>query len=255
MTNEVQRNETTHFGRQQVPINEKAGKVAEVFHSVAERYDMMNDLMSLGSHRLMKQFAIEMTALKAGDKVMDLAGGTGDLSLKLAKVVGAKGEVVLCDINYSMLNIGRDRMLDHGYVQGVSFLQADAENLPCPENYFDAVTIAFGLRNVTRKERALESILRILKPGGRLVVLEFSHPKNPLLKSAYKTFSNLWPGIGKLMTGDRDSYQYLVDSIQAHPAQDVLKNMFVNAGFDSCRYHNLINGIAAIHIGKKPDNT
>ena len=243
--------ETTHFGLKQVPIGEKAAKVAEVFHSVAGNYDVMNDLMSLGTHRIMKQFAVEMTAVGPGDRVMDLAGGTGDLTAKLSRIVGAKGEVVLCDINYSMLSTGRDLLLDKGIMGNVSFLQADAENLPCPDNHFDAITIAFGLRNVTRKDAALRSMLRILKPGGRLVVLEFSHPENPVLKTAYNAFSNLWPGIGKLVTGDKDSYQYLVDSIKVHPPQTELKNMFVEAGYIDSKYHNLLNGIVAIHTGKK----
>lgn len=245
------KDETTHFGLKQVPISEKAAKVAEVFHSVAGNYDVMNDLMSLGTHRIMKQIAVEMTAVSPGDKVMDLAGGTGDLTAKLSRIVGDSGEVVLCDINYSMLTIGRDLLLDKGIMGNVSFLQADAENLPCPDNYFDAITIAFGLRNVTRKETALKSMLRILKPGGRLVVLEFSHPENPLLKTAYNAFSNLWPGVGKLITGDKESYQYLVDSIKVHPKQAELEEMFSNAGFVDCKYHNLLNGIVAIHTGQK----
>ena len=243
--------ETTHFGLKQVPIAEKAGKVAEVFHSVAGNYDVMNDLMSLGTHRIMKQIAVEMTAVGPGDRVMDLAGGTGDLTAKLSRIVGDEGEVILTDINYSMLSVGRDLLLDKGVMGNVSFLQADAENLPCPDNYFDAITIAFGLRNVSRKEAALESMLRILKPGGRLVVLEFSHPENPLLRTAYNAFSNLWPGIGKMVTGDKDSYQYLVDSIKVHPEQGKLKEMFVDAGYVNCKYHNLLNGIVAIHTGKK----
>jgi len=243
--------ETTHFGLKQVPIAEKAGKVAEVFHSVAGSYDVMNDLMSLGTHRIMKQIAVEMTEVGPDDRVMDLAGGTGDLTAKLSQIVGSRGEVVLCDINYSMLSVGRDLLLDKGILGNVLFLQADAEKLPCPDNYFDAITIAFGLRNVTRKEAALKSMLRILKPGGRLVVLEFSHPENPLLKAAYNAFSNLWPGIGKLVTGDKESYQYLVDSIKVHPGQAELKDMFLDAGYVNCKYHNLLNGIVAIHTGKK----
>jgi len=245
--------ETTHFGRKQVPIAEKAARVAGVFHSVANRYDVMNDVMSLGSHRLMKQFAIQLTAARPGDKVMDLAGGTGDLTEKLSKIVGSTGQVTLCDINYSMLSRGRDRLLDNGISGNVDYLQANAECLPFSTDYFDVVTMAFGLRNVTRKETALMEILRVLKPGGRLVVLEFSKAINPGIDAAYKTFSRLWPRIGQALTGDYDSYQYLIESIEMHPDQETLKTLFNNAGFVDCHYHNLLNGIAAIHIGNKAD--
>ena len=245
--------ETTHFGRKQVPIAEKAARVAGVFHSVANRYDVMNDVMSLGSHRLMKQFAIQLTAARPGDKVMDLAGGTGDLTEKLSKIVGSTGQVTLCDITYSMLSRGRDRLLDNGISGNVDYLQANAECLPFSTDYFDVVTMAFGLRNVTRKETALLEILRVLKPGGRLVVLEFSKAINPGIDAAYKTFSRLWPRIGQALTGDYDSYQYLIESIEMHPDQETLKTLFNNAGFVDCHYHNLLNGIAAIHIGNKAD--
>ena len=245
--------ETTHFSRKQVPIAEKAARVAGVFHSVANRYDVMNDVMSLGSHRLMKQFAIQLTAARPGDKVMDLAGGTGDLTEKLSKIVGSTGQVTLCDINYSMLSRGRDRLLDNGISGNVDYLQANAECLPFSTDYFDVVTMAFGLRNVTRKETALLEILRVLKPGGRLVVLEFSKAINPGIDAAYKTFSRLWPRIGQALTGDYDSYQYLIESIEMHPDQETLKTLFNNAGFVDCHYHNLLNGIAAIHIGNKAD--
>lgn len=245
--------ETTHFGRKQVPVGEKAARVAGVFHSVANRYDVMNDVMSLGSHRLMKQFAIQLTAARAGDKIMDLAGGTGDLTEKLSKIVGPAGQITLCDINYSMLSNGRDRLLDHGISGNVDYLQANAECLPCPTHHFDVITMAFGLRNVTRKDVALKEILRVLKPGGRLVVLEFSKATNPGISTIYKSFSKLWPRIGQAITGDHDSYQYLVESIEMHPDQETLKAMFSDAGFIDCSYHNLLNGIAAIHIGNKAD--
>jgi len=209
--------------------------------------------MSLGSHRLMKQFAIQLTAARPGDKVMDLAGGTGDLTEKLSKIVGSTGQVTLCDINYSMLSRGRDRLLDNGISGNVDYLQANAECLPFSTDYFDVVTMAFGLRNVTRKETALLEILRVLKPGGRLVVLEFSKAINPGIDAAYKTFSRLWPRIGQALTGDYDSYQYLIESIEMHPDQETLKTLFNNAGFVDCHYHNLLNGIAAIHIGNKAD--
>ncbi|MCB1646113.1 MAG: bifunctional demethylmenaquinone methyltransferase/2-methoxy-6-polyprenyl-1,4-benzoquinol methylase UbiE [Pseudomonadales bacterium] len=244
--------ETTHFGRRQVPVAEKASHVAQVFHSVANKYDMMNDLMSLGSHRLMKRFAVELTAVRPGHQVMDLAGGTGDLTELLSRKVGLTGEVILTDINYSMLSAGRTRLLDRGYAGNIRYLQADAEHLPLPDNTLNCVTMAFGLRNVTRKEQALKDILRVLKPGGKLVVLEFSHPVNPVFNTAYKAFSSLWPAVGKAITGDRDSYQYLVESIEMHPDQETLRELFSDAGFQSAQYHNLINGVAAIHTGVKP---
>ena len=243
--------EITHFGFKSVPIKEKAGKVAEVFHSVAGKYDLMNDVMSLGSHRLMKQFAVELTVARKGHVILDLAGGTGDLTKRLVPLVGEKGHVILCDINQSMLAQGRDRLLDDGITNNVTYLQADAEQLPMPDDTVNSITMAFGLRNVTRKEIALASMLRILKPGGRLVVLEFSQPENNLLKNAYDKFSGLWPKIGKTLTGDESSYRYLVESIKMHPDQETLKKMMQEAGFVKCEYHNILNGIAAIHVGRK----
>lgn len=243
--------EITHFGFKSVPIKEKAGKVAEVFHSVAGKYDLMNDVMSLGSHRLMKQFAVELTVARKGHVILDLAGGTGDLTKRLVPLVGEEGHVILCDINQSMLAQGRDRLLDDGITNNVTYLQADAEQLPMPDDTVNSITMAFGLRNVTRKEIALASMLRILKPGGRLVVLEFSQPENNLLKNAYDRFSGLWPKIGKTLTGDESSYRYLVESIKMHPDQETLKKMMQEAGFVKCEYHNILNGIAAIHVGRK----
>lgn len=241
----------THFGFKKVPIAEKARRVASVFHSVADRYDVMNDLMSLGSHRLMKRFAVELTCARPGDNVMDLAGGTGDLAKRLTPLVGPSGQVVLCDINESMLTIGRQRLHDKGIVSNVSFVQGDAEDLPFPDNHFNAVTMAFGLRNVTNKGKALKSILRVLKSSGRIVILEFSRPVNSGIKQAYNAFSNLWPKVGKLITGDRDSYQYLVESIKMHPAQEELASIMTDAGFSSVKFHNLLNGVLAIHQGTK----
>ena len=243
--------EITHFGFKSVPIKEKAGKVAEVFHSVAGKYDLMNDVMSLGSHRLMKQFAVELTVARKGHVILDLAGGTGDLTKRLVPLVGEEGHVILCDINQSMLAQGRDRLLDDGITNNVTYLQADAEQLPMPDDTVNSITMAFGLRNVTRKEIALASMLRILKPGGRLVVLEFSQPENNLLKNAYDKFSGLWPKIGKTLTGDESSYRYLVESIKMHPDQETLKKTMQEAGFVKCEYHNILNGIAAIHVGRK----
>ena len=244
---------TTHFGFQDVPESQKADKVAEVFHSVAAKYDLMNDVLSGGLHRLWKRFTIELSGVRPGNRVLDIAGGTGDLARQFARLVGPTGEVVLADINESMLKVGRDRLLDKGVAGNVQFVQADAEKLPFPDNHFDVVTIAFGLRNVTRKENALRSMLRVLKPGGRLLVLEFSKPGNPLLAKAYDTYSfSFMPLAGKLITNDADSYRYLAESIRMHPDQETLKAMMVEAGFERVTYHNMTGGIVALHRGIKP---
>ena len=244
---------TTHFGFQDVPESQKADKVAEVFHSVAAKYDLMNDVLSGGMHRLWKRFTIELSGVRPGNRVLDIAGGTGDLTRKFSSLVGPSGEVVLADINDSMLKVGRDRLLDKGVAGNVQFVQADAEALPFPDNHFDVVTIAFGLRNVTRKENALRSMLRVLKPGGRLLVLEFSKPGNPLLAKAYDTYSfSFMPLAGKLITNDADSYRYLAESIRMHPDQETLKAMMVEAGFERVTYHNMTGGIVALHRGIKP---
>ena len=244
---------TTHFGFQDVPESQKADKVAEVFHSVAAKYDLMNDVLSGGLHRLWKRFTIELSGVRPGNRVLDIAGGTGDLTRKFSSLVGPSGEVVLADINDSMLKVGRDRLLDKGVAGNVQFVQADAEALPFPDNHFDVVTIAFGLRNVTRKENALRSMLRVLKPGGRLLVLEFSKPGNPLLAKAYDTYSfSFMPLAGKLITNDADSYRYLAESIRMHPDQETLKAMMSEAGFERTSYHNMTGGIVALHRGIKP---
>jgi demethylmenaquinone methyltransferase/2-methoxy-6-polyprenyl-1,4-benzoquinol methylase len=242
---------TTHFGFKQVPIADKARHVAGVFSAVAEKYDLMNDVMSLGSHRIMKQFAVELTAARKGHTILDLAGGTGDLTARLSPLVGEEGQIILCDINRAMLSEGRDRMLDKGMVNNIQYVQGDAEKLPFPDNHVNAITIVFGLRNVTRKEDALRSMLRVLKPGGRLVILEFSTPQNPIIKSTFDRFAGLWPKIGERLVKDSDSYQYLVESIKMHPDQETLKAMMVAAGFEKCRYDNMLNGVAAIHVGRK----
>ncbi|WP_161897850.1 bifunctional demethylmenaquinone methyltransferase/2-methoxy-6-polyprenyl-1,4-benzoquinol methylase UbiE [Pseudomonas yangonensis] len=244
---------TTHFGFQDVPESQKAEKVAEVFHSVAAKYDLMNDVLSGGLHRLWKRFTIELSGVRPGNRVLDIAGGTGDLTRKFSSLVGPTGDVVLADINDSMLKVGRDRLLDKGVAGNVQFVQADAEKLPFPDNHFDVVTIAFGLRNVTHKEDALRSMLRVLKPGGRLLVLEFSKPGNPLLAKAYDTYSfSFMPLAGKLITNDSDSYRYLAESIRMHPDQETLKAMMVDAGFERVTYHNMTGGIVALHRGIKP---
>lgn len=243
----------THFGYKSVPESQKAEKVAEVFHSVAAKYDLMNDLMSGGIHRLWKRFTIELSGARPGNRILDIAGGTGDLTRQFSRLVGPTGEVVLADINASMLKVGRDRLLDKGAAGNIRFVQADAEKLPFPDNHFDVVTIAFGLRNVTHKEDAIASMLRVLKPGGRLLVLEFSKPTNPLFAKAYDAYSfSLLPLMGKLITNDSESYRYLAESIRMHPDQDTLKAMMVTAGFDRVTYHNMTGGVVALHRGIKP---
>jgi demethylmenaquinone methyltransferase/2-methoxy-6-polyprenyl-1,4-benzoquinol methylase len=244
---------TTHFGYKQVNVEEKAGKVAEVFHSVAGNYDLMNDLMSGGVHRLWKRVTIEMSGVRPGHHVLDIAGGTGDLAAKFSKIVGPEGTVVLADINDSMLKVGRDRLVDRGITDNVRFSQADAQYLPFPDNTFDVITIAFGLRNVTDKDMALRSMLRVLKPGGKLLVLEFSKPPNTLLSKIYDGYSfNILPKLGKLFANDADSYQYLAESIRMHPDQETLQGMMDNAGFANTDYHNMTGGIVALHRGVKP---
>ncbi len=244
--------ETTHFGYQQVPVTEKAGKVAGVFDSVATRYDLMNDLMSLGIHRLWKRLAIDLTGVKAGDRVLDLAGGTGDLASRMVPLVGPEGLVVLSDINAAMLTEGRKRLVDEGIVGNVEYVQVDAEALPFPDNSFDCITIAFGLRNVTHKETALQAMHRALKPGGRVLILEFSQPVTPGLKPAYDFYSfAVLPVLGKLVAKDADSYRYLAESIRMHPDQETLKRMMEQVGFERCEYFNMTGGIVAAHRGYK----
>jgi len=243
---------TTHFGYRQVPVEDKAGLVGQVFHSVARKYDIMNDVMSLGTHRLIKRFTVELSALRPGMKVLDLAGGTGDFSLLFSPIVGREGQVVLADINESMVRVGRDRILDKGKCENISYTLANAEKLPFEDNTFDCICIAYGLRNVTDKDAALRSMFAKTRPGGRVLVLEFSKPVNPVVGKAYDVYSMLWPKAGQLITGDADSYQYLVESIRMHPDQETLKQMMVDAGFENCKYHNVMGGICAIHIGFKP---
>ena len=244
--------ETTHFGYQTVDKENKESLVAGVFHSVAQQYDIMNDLMSFGVHRLWKRFTIDASGVRPGNKVLDLAGGTGDLTAKFSQLVGKDGKVILADINSSMLNVGRDKLRDRGLVQNIDYVQANAEHLPFEENTFDIVTIAFGLRNVTNKDQALKSIFRVLKPGGRLLVLEFSKPEHELLNKAYDFYSfNILPKMGELVAKDSESYQYLAESIRMHPDQETLKTMMSDAGFEQTSYHNLTGGIVALHKGYK----
>jgi len=243
---------TTHFGYETVATTEKAHKVSGVFDSVASKYDIMNDLMSFGVHRVWKRFAINLCRLSPGQRVLDLAGGTGDLTAKISPLVGEEGQVVLADINQEMLKVGRDRLLDRGIVNNVDIVQADAECLAFPDNYFDRIIIGFGLRNVTRQDKALASMYRCLRPGGFLVILEFSKPTIPLISKIYDTYSfKLLPKIGKAIAKDEASYQYLAESIRMHPDQETLKAMMIEAGYDQCDYHNLTGGIVALHRGYK----
>jgi len=252
MSQDKSEQETTHFGYQQIPATEKADKVAGVFDSVADKYDLMNDLLSFGVHRWWKRFALDLTGVKAGQRVLDLAGGTGDLAARLLKMVGSNGLVVLSDINASMLAEGRKRLTDAGQVGNIAYVQADAEALPFPDNTFDCITIAFGLRNVTHKENALVAMQRALRPGGCAVILEFSHPTVPGLKPAYDFYSfTVMPLVGKLVANDADSYRYLAESIRMHPDQETLRRMMAQAGFERCEYFNLSGGIVAAHRGYK----
>lgn len=244
--------QTTHFGFTDVPLEKKQGMVAEVFDSVAIKYDLMNDLMSAGVHRLWKRFTIEKSGARKGARILDLAGGTGDLAALFSPIVGDTGQVVLADINDSMLKVGRDRLIDKGLIGNIKFAQVNAETLPFEDNQFDCITIAFGLRNVTDKQKALASMYRVLKPGGRLLVLEFSKPTNELFNKAYDAYSfKLLPKIGKWITGDEESYRYLAESIRMHPDQETLKTMFEQAQFEDCEYHDLTGGIVALHRGFK----
>jgi demethylmenaquinone methyltransferase / 2-methoxy-6-polyprenyl-1,4-benzoquinol methylase len=244
--------EQVDFGFEKVPWHEKAGRVRTVFASVAGKYDLMNDLMSLGVHRLWKQFTLSVTGLRPGQRALDVAGGTGDLAIGMLRQVGRQGHVTLSDINESMLERGRDRLLDAGFVANVECVVADAERLPFDDNSFDCVTIGFGLRNVTDKDAALRSMYRVLKPGGQLLVLEFSKPTLPGLKPVYDAYSfNVLPLLGRLVAADEASYRYLAESIRMHPDQETLLAMLAEAGFTQARYHNLSGGIVALHRGYK----
>ena len=243
--------DTTHFGFETVPVKEKARRVQGVFDSVATRYDLMNDLMSGGVHRLWKKYTIDQAAVRRGQAVLDLAGGTGDLAKRFAQQVGQTGHVVLADINFSMLQQGRSRLIDAGIAGNLSITQVDAESLPFADNTFDLVTIAFGLRNVTDKDAALASMYRVLKPGGKMMILEFSKPIDAL-QPIYDLYSfKVLPALGKLVADDADSYRYLAESIRKHPDQETLLGMMEGQGFERCRYHNMTGGVVALHIGYK----
>lgn len=243
---------TTDFGFKKVATEEKAKQVAKVFDSVASKYDLMNDLMSFGIHRLWKKTTIEYSGVRRGQTVLDLAGGTGDLTAKFSKLVGDEGKVILADINDSMLKVGREKLQDKGLIKNIDYVQANAECLPFLEQTFDCITIAFGLRNVTDKQKALESMYRVLKPGARLLILEFSKPEYQLLNKAYDLYSfTMLPFMGKVIAKDSESYRYLAESIRMHPDQKTLKSMMEKAGFKDVKYHNMTGGIVALHIGFK----
>lgn len=241
---------TTHFGFREVPVSDKQGMVSGVFSSVARNYDLMNDLMSLGVHRLWKRYFVATSGVARGDRVLDLAGGTGDIAALLHNRVGAEGQVLLGDINADMLRVGRDRMIDSGRVRGLDYLQLNAEALPFPASCFQLVTIAFGLRNVTDKQQALREMRRVLRVGGRALVLEFSEVQVDWIKPFYDFHSfQVLPRLGQLFAGDAESYRYLAESIRKHPAQDELREMMERAGFVRCDFRNLLGGIVAIHSG------
>ena len=245
--------DTTDFGYKEVPKSDKVKHVADVFHSVAAKYDVMNDLMSAGVHRIWKKLTIEQSGARAGMKILDIAGGTGDLTLRFSRIVGPGGRVTLADINDSMLKVGRDKLTDKGAIANINFVQANAECLPFPDNHFDIITIAFGLRKVTDKDAALRSMQRVLKPGGKLMVLEFSKTDNPMLSTVYDFYSvNILPKLGQLIAGDADSYQYLAESIRMHPDQETLKSMMIDADLVNCKYQNMTGGVVALHTGIKP---
>lgn len=249
---EESRAETTHFGFEKVKVDEKAGRIAEVFDTVSPKYDIMNDVMSFGTHRVIKRYAIKASNIKPGSKVLDIAAGTGDLTILISKRVGPQGSVILSDINKQMLRAGRARLARADIPDNVQFFQADAESLQFEDNTFDAVTIGYGIRNFTNKIQALREILRVLKPGGQLTIIEFSKPTSKLLQLMADAYSSLWPSFGAILVGNGKPYRYLVDSIKMHPDQEAFKFMMQDAGYAHVNYENLMGGIAALHIGLKP---
>jgi demethylmenaquinone methyltransferase / 2-methoxy-6-polyprenyl-1,4-benzoquinol methylase len=244
----------TYFGFEKVSLVEKTQKVADVFHSVATRYDLMNDLMSFGIHRLWKQIVLELASIRPHHQVLDLAAGTGDLALKIAPLISQQGMLLVTDINDSMLKIARSRFIEKGLINNSHFLQVNAEKIPFADNTFDCITIGFGLRNFTQKQIALQSMYRVLKPGGKLIILEFSKPILPLLTRLFDFYSfNIIPKLGKFITNDEKSYRYLAESIRMHPNQETLCQMMTDLGFENCTFQNLAGGIVAIHRGYKFD--
>jgi len=243
---------TTHFGYEQVKVGEKAERVRAVFDSVATRYDLMNDLMSMGIHRLWKRFAVELAGVRSGQRVLDLASGTGDLAARFAVLAGPEGLVIMSDINAAMLHQGRSRMADKGLVGNLVYTQINAEQIPFPDNSFDCITIGFGLRNVTDKQKALKAMYNALRPGGRVLILEFSQPVSKPLKAAYDLYSfKLLPLLGRIVANDERSYRYLAESIRMHPNQEQLKQKMEAVGLERCDFHNMTGGVVAIHRGFK----
>lgn len=251
---EESRAETTHFGFEKVRVNEKAGRIAEVFDTVSPKYDVMNDVISFGTHRVAKWYAIKASNIKPGSKVLDIAAGTGDLTILISKRVGPQGFVILSDINEQMLQAGRARLARADLPDNVQFLQADAEDLQFEDNTFDAVTIGYGIRNFTDKVKALRQILRVLKPGGQLTIIEFSKPTSKPFQLMADAYSSLWPSLGAILVGNGKPYRYLVESIKMHPDQEAFKSMMQDSGYAHVNYENLMGGIAALHIGLKPQN-
>lgn len=242
----------TYFGNKLVPEEEKQGRVNEVFDSVASRYDIMNDLMSMGVHRLWKRFVVSQTGLRPGQAALDVAGGTADISILMADIVGEGGNVVVYDINGEMLKVGRDKCVDKGYLKNIRFVQGNGEEIAFEDNTFHCATVGFGIRNVTRLDRAFAEMTRVVKPGGKVICLEFSHPENPVFKKLYDFYSfSVIPNIGEMITGNRGAYEYLPESIRKFPPQEELKKIMEGAGLFKVKYHNLFNGIAAVHIGVK----
>ena len=255
MTNDKGQSATTDFGYQQVPVEEKARLVRAIFDSVANRYDLLNDVMSFGMHRLWRRFAVSLSGVGPGQRVLDLAGGTGELTARLARLVGPDGQVVLAEINDTMLSLGRRRLTAQGVDGREDYALADAESLPFADDFFDCVTIGFGLRNVTGQDAALAAMYRVLRPGGRAIILEFSHPVVWGIEPLYDFYSfHVMPIIGGLVAGNGSGYQYLAESIRVHPDQETLKGMMELAEFERCEYFNLSGGIVAVHRGFRPDD-
>jgi demethylmenaquinone methyltransferase/2-methoxy-6-polyprenyl-1,4-benzoquinol methylase len=243
---------TTHFGFETVKVKEKARRIAEVFDTVSPRYDVMNDVISFGTHRVVKWYAINASNIKPGTQVLDIAAGTGDLTILISRRLGPQGSVILSDVNEQMLQAARARLARAGTPDNVQFVQADAEDLQFEDNSFDAVTIGYGIRNFTNKMRALREILRVLRPGGQLTIIEFSKPTSRPVQVLADAYSGLWPTLGRILVGDGKPYRYLVDSIKMHPDQETFKSMMQDAGYAHANYENLMGGIAALHIGLKP---
>jgi len=250
-TEAEQGEELTHFGHKQVPVDDKHKLVGQVFHSVADSYDVMNDVMTFGLHRLFKRFVVDLSGVRKGQVVLDLAGGTGEFANAFQGLVGPSGLVFLADINESMLLKGRDVLLDKGVVEGVQYVQANGEKLPFPDDYFDCVTIGYGIRNFTHKQEALIELYRVIKPGGRLLILEATRPSNVWLQKGFDFYTSFWPLAGKMIVGEGDSYQYLRESIQLHPDKETFKSMMEQAEFERVDYYALLGGISTIHRGFK----